>query len=150
MHLTGFILPFFLAFAGVASAAKGDVTSLQIGIKYKPKDCPVKAEVKDQLQMHYTGALIDGTKFDSSLDRGQPFTFYLGAGQVIQGWDQGLLGMCVGEKRRLRIPSDLGYGQRGSPPNIPPGATLVFDVELLDILNKDTGKKEESAAKEEL
>ena len=77
------------------------------------------------------GTLTDGTKFDSSLDRGDPFAFTLGAGQVIKGWDQGILGMCVGEKRKLRIPADLGYGARGAPPTIPPGATLLFETELM-------------------
>ncbi|CAM9568179.1 unnamed protein product [Phaeothamnion confervicola] len=85
--------------------------------------------------MHYTGKLYkDCKKFDSSLDRGDPFSFTLGRGQVIKGWDSGLLGMCVGEKRKLTIPSDLGYGDAGTPGgDIPPGATLVFDVELLEI-----------------
>jgi len=81
-----------------------------------------------------TGTLFeDGTEFDSSLPRGQPFQFTLGKGQVIKGWDQGLVGMCVGEKRRLVIPSDLGYGDRGSPPKIPANAALVFEVECLGI-----------------
>jgi FK506-binding protein 2 len=75
----------------------------------------------------------DGSKFDSSVDRSSPFDFTLGQGMVIKGWDNGLQGMCVGEKRKLVIPSDLGYGSRGSPPKIPGGATLVFEVELLDI-----------------
>lgn len=88
------------------------------------------------VSMHYTGKLYsNGKKFDSSLDRDQPFEFTLGSGQVIKGWDQGLLGMCIGEKRRLTIPSDLGYGDRGAGSDIPPGATLVFDVELLEIKN---------------
>lgn len=84
--------------------------------------------------MHYTGTLYkDGSKFDSSLDRNSPFEFVLGKGQVIRGWDQGLVGMCVGEKRKLVIPSGLGYGDRGAGAKIPGGATLVFEVELLEI-----------------
>ncbi|KAB0404147.1 hypothetical protein E2I00_008900, partial [Balaenoptera physalus] len=79
------------------------------------------------------GKLEDGTEFDSSLPQNQPFVFSLGTGQVIKGWDQGLLGMCEGEKRKLVIPSELGYGERGAPPKIPGGATLVFEVELLKI-----------------
>lgn len=83
--------------------------------------------------VHYTGTLEDGTVFDSSIPRGQAFSFTLGAGQVIQGWDQGVLGMKVGEKRKLIIPAELGYGDRGAGGVIPPGATLIFEVELLEI-----------------
>ncbi|NBX92800.1 MAG: FKBP-type peptidyl-prolyl cis-trans isomerase [Proteobacteria bacterium] len=83
--------------------------------------------------VHYTGKLLDGTKFDSSLDRGTPFTFQLGVGQVIPGWEKGVAGMKVGGKRKLTIPSKDGYGERGAPPVIPPNSTLVFDVELLDV-----------------
>ncbi len=84
------------------------------------------------VDVHYTGWLTDGTKFDSSIGRG-PFSFRLGAGQVIAGWDQGVQGMKVGGKRRLTIPSELGYGARGFPGAIPPNSTLVFEVELLGV-----------------
>ncbi len=83
--------------------------------------------------VHYTGWLENGTKFDSSVDRGQPFSFPLGAGRVIKGWDEGVQGMKVGGKRKLTIPSDLGYGSRGAGGVIPPNATLIFDVELLGV-----------------
>jgi FKBP-type peptidyl-prolyl cis-trans isomerase len=86
-----------------------------------------------QVDVHYTGWLENGTKFDSSLDRGKPFSFRLGGGQVIQGWDQGVAGMKVGGKRKLTIPSHLGYGARGAGGVIPPNATLIFEVELLGV-----------------
>lgn len=86
-----------------------------------------------RVQVHYTGWLTNGTKFDSSVDRGDPFTFALGKGQVIRGWDQGVAGMKVGGKRRLLIPADLGYGAQGAGGVIPPNATLIFDVELLGV-----------------
>jgi FKBP-type peptidyl-prolyl cis-trans isomerase len=85
------------------------------------------------VSVHYTGWLPNGEKFDSSRDRNQPFGFTLGAGQVIAGWDEGVNGMKVGGRRKLVIPPDLGYGTAGAPPDIPPGATLVFDVELIDV-----------------
>jgi peptidylprolyl isomerase len=92
-----------------------------------------EAEPGQTVLVHYTGWLEDGTKFDSSLDRGQPFTFVLGSGQVIAGWDEGVAGMKVGGRRQLVIPADLGYGAQGSGGTIPPNATLIFDVELTGI-----------------
>ena len=83
------------------------------------------------VSVHYTGFLLDGTKFDSSFNRNAPFSFDLGTGQVIQGWDEGVEGMKVGEKRRLTIPADLAYGDRGAGSLIPAGATLIFEVEML-------------------
>jgi len=91
------------------------------------------AEAGNRVSVHYTGWLTDGTKFDSSLDRNQPFDFNLGAGQVIAGWDEGVCGMKIGGKRKLTIPSDLGYGAAGAGGVIPPDATLVFEVELLEV-----------------
>ncbi len=91
------------------------------------------AVVGKNVSVHYTGWLENGKKFDSSVDRGQPFSFPLGAGRVIKGWDEGVQGMKVGGKRKLTIPSDLGYGSRGAGGVIPPNATLIFDVELLGV-----------------
>lgn len=92
-----------------------------------------KAEVGMLVSVHYTGKLEDGTVFDSSIPRGQPFMFTLGQRQVIQGWEQGVLGMLVGEKRVLTIPPELGYGAAGAGAAIPPNATLIFDIELLNV-----------------
>jgi len=92
-----------------------------------------RADIGMSVSVHYTGKLEDGTVFDSSIPRGQPFTFTLGAGQVIKGWDLGVEGMTVGEKRNLVIPPHLGYGVRGAGATIPPNATLIFDVELLEV-----------------
>ncbi len=92
-----------------------------------------KTKNGDTIAVHYTGRLTDGTKFDSSLDRNEPFKFTLGKGMVIEGWDKGLLDMKIGEKRVLTIPSEMGYGSRGAGEIIPPDATLVFDVELISI-----------------
>jgi FKBP-type peptidyl-prolyl cis-trans isomerase FkpA len=105
------------------------------GLKYTDDQVGtgVEALAGKTVSVHYTGWLTDGTKFDSSKDRGQPFQFPLGAGRVIKGWDEGVAGMKVGGKRTLVIPPDLGYGARGAPGAIPPNATLKFEVELLDV-----------------
>ena len=92
-----------------------------------------QANAGQMVSVHYTGWLTDGKKFDSSLDRNDPFEFQLGAGYVIQGWDQGVAGMKIGGKRKLTIPAHLGYGARGAGAAIPPNATLVFEVELLGV-----------------
>jgi FKBP-type peptidyl-prolyl cis-trans isomerase len=106
--------------------AKLKFIDLKVGQGPQPKDGQI-------VRVHYTGWLTNGMKFDSSVDRNEPFEFTLGAGQVIRGWDEGVATMKVGGKRKLTIPSDLGYGLKGSPPEIPPNATLIFDVELLAI-----------------
>jgi len=92
-----------------------------------------EAKAGQKVTVHYVGTLTSGSKFDSSRDRGEGFTFQLGAGQVIEGWDKGVAGMKVGGVRKLTIPPEMGYGARGYPPVIPPAATLLFEVELLDV-----------------
>ncbi|KAK1356045.1 Peptidylprolyl isomerase [Heracleum sosnowskyi] len=134
----------------VCAAKSKDVTELQIGVKFKPQSCEFKAHKGDKVGVHYRGKLTDGTVFDSSFERGDPIEFELGTGQVIKGWDQGLLGMCVGEKRKLKIPAKLGYGAQGSPPTIPGGATLIFDTELVSVNGKpSTGDADADADDEE-
>ena len=113
----------------------GQEVTTPSGLKYTDTKVGTGAEAKagQRVSVHYTGWLTNGTKFDSSKDRGQPFMFALGGGQVIKGWDEGVQGMKVGGVRRLTIPADLGYGARGAGGVIPPNATLVFEVELLDV-----------------
>ena len=111
------------------------MTTTSSGLKYEDLQPGTGTEAKagDTVQVHYTGWLTDGTQFDSSHDRNSPFTFKLGAGRVIKGWDEGVAGMRVGGKRKLTIPPDLGYGARGAGGVIPPNAELIFEVELLKI-----------------
>jgi FKBP-type peptidyl-prolyl cis-trans isomerase len=92
------------------------------------------AKAGDTVKVHYTGRLMNGTKFDSSLDRDEPFQFTLGQGMVIKGWDEGVVGMKKGGKRKLTIPADKAYGAAGSPPKIPPNSALVFEIELVEIV----------------
>lgn len=123
-----------------AQAAAAAPVAPELGVVILAAGDGEEALAGQTVTVHYSGWLFDeaaennqGQKFDSSVDRGRPFSFPLGAGRVIRGWDQGVAGMKVGEKRRLVIPPHLGYGARGAGNVIPPGATLVFDVELLAV-----------------
>jgi len=113
-------------------------SGLEIEILSKPAGCDRAAQDGDHLQIHYTGTLEDGSTFDSSRDRKplEPFQFQVGVGQVIGGWEEGVLGMCVGEQRRLVVPPALGYGDQGAGDLIPGGATLIFDLQLMGIQDK--------------
>jgi FKBP-type peptidyl-prolyl cis-trans isomerase len=115
--------------------ADQEVTTTPSGLKYTDLQVGAGEEARagKTVSVHYTGWLENGTKFDSSHDRRSPFSFNLGAGQVIRGWDEGVAGMKIGGKRRLTIPSALGYGARGAGGVIPPNATLIFEVELLGL-----------------
>ncbi|MCS6286838.1 MAG: FKBP-type peptidyl-prolyl cis-trans isomerase [Nitrospira sp.] len=118
-----------------SSASEGKEITTSSGLQYIDQVVGTgeTAKAGQTVSVHYTGWLTNGKKFDSSVDRGQPFSFRLGVGQVIKGWDEGVQGMKIGGKRKLTIPSNLGYGARGAGGLIPPHATLVFDVELLGV-----------------
>ncbi|GAP91586.1 putative FK506-binding protein 2 [Rosellinia necatrix] len=142
----------------MASAAVGVLASdLKIDVTL-PVECDRKTQNGDSIEVHYRGTLAaNGNKFDASYDRGTPFGFKLGAGRVIKGWEEGLLDMCIGEKRTLTIPPELGYGSRGMGP-IPAGSTLVFETELMgiqgvpkpeSIVTKATAGSDEKAAETE-
>jgi FKBP-type peptidyl-prolyl cis-trans isomerase len=138
LHISSFVLMLVLTSTvgiGGSMAENNQEVTTPSGLKYVDQvvgtgDVAVAGKTAN---VHYTGWLENGKKFDSSVDRGQPFSFPLGAGRVIKGWDEGVQGMKVGGKRKLTIPSDLGYGSRGAGGVIPPNATLVFDVELLGV-----------------
>jgi peptidylprolyl isomerase len=121
---------------GPTEIAEADIITTPSGLKYVDlvEGTGASPEVGETAVVHYTGWLTDGKKFDSSVDRGQPFTFPVGQQRVIKGWDEGVATMKVGGKRQLRVPPELGYGERGAGGGlIPPNAELIFDVELLDI-----------------
>jgi FKBP-type peptidyl-prolyl cis-trans isomerase FkpA len=115
--------------------SRGDMITTASGLQYEDViiGSGQEAKIGDIVSVHYTGWLEDGTKFDSSLDRNQPFQFQIGTGMVIKGWDEGVAGMKVGGTRKLTIPSDLAYGEQGAGEIIPPNATLIFEVRLLGI-----------------
>jgi FKBP-type peptidyl-prolyl cis-trans isomerase len=126
----------FLIFFGIGCGSKGSIKTMENGLIIENQVIGEGAEAQDynKVVVNYTGTLEDGSVFDSSLNPGrEPFTFTLGVGSVIKGWDLGVKGMKVGGKRKLTIPSDLGYGDKGAGNLIPPGATLIFEVELLEV-----------------
>ncbi len=120
---------------GAAAQDEPEVVTGKNGLKYIDLVVGEGLDARrgDEVTVHYTGWLEDGTKFDSSRDSGRPFVFPLGRGRVIQGWDLGVAGMKVGGKRKLMIPAKLGYGKRGAGDAIPPNANLIFEVELLSV-----------------
>ena len=133
--LTLLLVPVLLLAACSQSGGSGDTITTPSGLQYEDIEMGdgEPAQEGATAVVHYTGWLTDGTKFDSSVDRGQPFEFPIGQGRVIKGWDEGVATMKVGQKVRLTIPPEMGYGSRGAGGVIPPNATLVFEVELLGL-----------------
>lgn len=129
------VAPIASQYAPELGVELGTMTETETGLHYVTLEegTGEVAEPGDTVLVHYTGWLPTGEQFDSSRERGEPFQFLLGAGRVIPGWDQGVAGMTVGERRKLVIPPDLGYGAAGGGDVIPPNATLVFDVELIEV-----------------
>ena len=127
-----------------ADQVEGSHGKLRISVLSKPETCNEDdvARKGDRLKMHYRGTLLDGTVFDESYKRNRPFEFVLGSGMVIRGWEEGVAGMCVGEKRRLLVPASMGYGSRAVGP-IPANSDLIFDVELVAIANRPKASKTE-------
>jgi FKBP-type peptidyl-prolyl cis-trans isomerase len=138
LALIGFCLAQATDPRAAAQEKKGKVVTTSSGLKYEDTKEGTGAVAKsgDTVDVHYTGWLKDGKKFDSSKDRGKPFSFQLGAGKVIKGWDEGVQGMKEGGVRKLIIPSNLAYGERGAGGVIPPNAELTFEVELLKVKGK--------------
>ena len=130
------------SFSLIATAAVGVLAAEELGIDTTlAVECERKTKSGDTIDVHYRGTLkSNGEKFDASYDRGTPFSFTLGGGQVIKGWDQGLLDMCIGEKRTLTVPPSFGYGDRGIGP-IPAGSTLIFETELMGIQGVEKPEK---------
>jgi peptidylprolyl isomerase len=135
--------------AGTAVAQEGKEITTPSGLKYKiiKKGNGIQPTAGDKVSVHYVGTLPDGTKFDSSRDRGEPFSFSIGTGQVIKGWDEGIALLHVGDKAILTIPPDLGYGAQAQGP-IPANSTLIFEVELMDVKAKVTVKPYDVAGKD--
>jgi len=134
-----------LLFLGLQVSANDPPTGLKIERRQVPPGCDdgETAQAGDFIKVHYTGRLLSGKEFDSSRNRGVPFDLTLGRSQVIKGWDEGLIGMCVGEHRTLTIPPDMGYGARGAGNAIPPNSHLEFDVEMINIIPGSGRKKTE-------
>ncbi|KAI0066122.1 hypothetical protein BV25DRAFT_1821008 [Artomyces pyxidatus] len=143
MQILSWLSVFAFSLLVSANEANEAPTVLKIETTHLPDSCTTKAQKGDAIKVHYTGKLFsNGNKFDSSVDRGQPLPLTLGVGQVIKGWDEGLVGMCVNEKRTLTIPPDMAYGSRGFGSVIPANSALVFDVELVALDSKQPTHQE--------